>query len=87
MQTMANYTRRNLTPYAQQSSMAFFKSWATMVRLAARLLGNSSAMLMSASIATLSTSGPFLCRQRHLYLYVSSPSTTYTHVVKRPVQA
>lgn len=37
LQTMANYTRRNLTPYAQQSSMAFFKSWATMVRLANRL--------------------------------------------------
>ena len=33
LQTMANYTRRNLTDYAQQTSMAFFKTWANLVRM------------------------------------------------------
>lgn len=28
--TMANYTRRNLSQYAQETSMAFFRTWATM---------------------------------------------------------
>ncbi len=42
-QTMANYTRRNLSQYAQETSMAFFRTWATMVRQPGRESGSASA--------------------------------------------
>lgn len=42
-QTMANYTRRNLSQYAQETSMAFFRTWATMVRQPGRDGGSPAA--------------------------------------------
>ena len=85
LQTMANYTRRNLSQPAQEASMAFFKAWATMVRMFST--NASSALpcrsLQKRKVNASSRSIRFAnvmscpCRRSVLCLYTSAPRSSW----------
>mmetsp|Transcript_20725 Transcript_20725/g.62446 ORF Transcript_20725/g.62446 Transcript_20725/m.62446 type:complete len:788 (+) Transcript_20725:333-2696(+) len=47
--TMANYTRRNLSQYAQETSIAFFRTWATMAETFVFVYIGASVFLQTAA--------------------------------------